>query len=51
MQALRDQIVEQQRKVGVRVIKVSQALSFLDSQLPSVDLRENHRELRPESAA
>jgi hypothetical protein len=34
MQALRNQIIEQQRKAGVRVIKVPHALGFLDPDLP-----------------
>jgi hypothetical protein len=51
MQTLRDQIVEQQRKAGVRIINVPHALGFLDSHLPSADPRENHREVHSESAA
>jgi hypothetical protein len=51
MQALRDQIVEQQREAGVRVIKVPHALGFLDSDLPAAGLRQNNREVRSESAA
>jgi hypothetical protein len=51
MQALRDQIVEQQRKAGVRVIKVPHALGFLDSHLPSADVPQKHRELRSEPVA
>ncbi len=35
MQALRDQIVEQQRAAGVRVIKPPHALAFLDPDLPT----------------
>jgi fatty acid desaturase len=35
MQALRDQIVEQQRAAGLRVIKVPHALGFLDADLPA----------------
>jgi hypothetical protein len=34
MQAFRDQIVEQQRVAGVRVIKPPHALGFLDPNLP-----------------
>jgi hypothetical protein len=34
MQAFRDQIVEQQRAAGVRVIKPPHALGFLDPDLP-----------------
>jgi hypothetical protein len=34
MQAFRDQIVDQQRAAGVRVIKPPHALGFLDSDLP-----------------
>ena len=51
MQVLRDQIVEQQRKAGVRVIKVPHALGFLDSRLPAADLRQDHQEVHSESAA
>jgi hypothetical protein len=36
MQALRDQIVEQQRAAGVRVIKPPHALAFLDPDLPKL---------------
>jgi hypothetical protein len=36
MQALRDQLREQQRAAGVRVIKLPHALGFLDPDLPSV---------------
>jgi len=41
IQALRDQIVEQQQKAGVRVIKVPHALGFLDSHIfhPLIDER------------
>lgn len=41
MQALRDQIVEQQRAAGVRVIKPPHALAFLDPDLPT--LKQNSR--------
>jgi hypothetical protein len=51
MQALRDQIVDQQRKAGVRVINVPHALGFLDSHLPNADLRENHPEVHTEPVA
>jgi hypothetical protein len=34
MQALHNQIAEQQRSVGVRVIKPPHALGFLDPDLP-----------------
>jgi fatty acid desaturase len=51
MQALRDQIVNQQRRAGVRVIKVPHALGFLDSDLPAADLRQKQRELYSEPAA
>jgi len=51
MQAFRDQIVEQQRRAGVRVIKVPHALGFLESDLPVNDLEEKHRELHSEPAA
>ena len=36
MQTLRDQIVEQQRAAGVRVIKPPHALAFPDLDLPAV---------------
>jgi fatty acid desaturase len=42
MQALRDQIVEQQRAAGVRVIKPPHALGFLDRDLPR--LNQNRRQ-------
>jgi len=42
MQALRDQIVEQQRAAGVRVIKPPHALAFLDPNLPT--LKQNSRQ-------
>src|SRR5260370_20563496 len=42
MQALRDQIVEQQRAAGVRVIKVPHALGFLDPDLPPANRRREH---------
>jgi hypothetical protein len=51
MQALRDQIVDQQQKAGVRVIRVPHALGFLDSHLPAADLQENRPEVHSESAA
>ena len=51
MQAFRDQIVEQQRKAGVRVIGVPHALGFLESDLSATDLEEKHRELHSEPAA
>jgi hypothetical protein len=51
MQAFRDQIVEQQRRAGVRVIKVPHALGFLDSDLTAADLQQKHRELHSEPAA
>ena len=35
MQEFRDQIVNQQRAAGVRVIKPPHALGFLDPDLPS----------------
>ena len=34
MQVLRDQILDQQRAAGVRVIKPPHALGFLDPNLP-----------------
>jgi hypothetical protein len=39
MQALHDQIAEQQRVAGVRVIKPPHALGFLDPNLPSIGAR------------
>ena len=51
MQALRDQIVDQQRKAGVRVIKVPHALGFLDSHLPSPDQGRTYRPLESEGAS
>ncbi len=42
MQALRDQIVEQQRAAGVRVIKVPHALGFLEHGLPPANRRREH---------
>jgi hypothetical protein len=36
MEAFRDQIVEQQRAAGVRVIKPPHALGFLDPDLPKL---------------
>ena len=42
MQTLRDQIVEQQRAAGVRVIKPPHALGFLDPNLPG--LKQNPRQ-------
>ena len=43
MQALRDQIIEQQRAAGVRVIKMPHALGFLEGNLPAA---EQSRELQ-----
>jgi hypothetical protein len=45
MQTLRDQIVEQQRVAGVRVIKPPHALAFLDPDLPTLkqDSRQKSR--------
>jgi fatty acid desaturase len=37
MQALRDQVIEQQRAAGVRVIKVPHALGFLEGDLEARD--------------
>ncbi len=52
MQALHDQIVDQQRRAGVRVIKVPHALGFLDSRFPAADrTTEASRELHSEPAA
>ena len=43
MQALRDQIVEQQRAAGVRVIKPPDALAFVDTDLPSLKERSRQK--------
>jgi hypothetical protein len=45
MQTLRDQIVEQQRAAGVRVIKPPHALGFLDPDLQKLkqDSRQKSR--------
>jgi hypothetical protein len=51
MQTLHDQIVEQQRNAGVRVINVPHALGFLDSHPPATDLAQKHQQLRSEPAA
>jgi len=51
MQALHDQILDQQRRAGVRVIKVPHALGFLDSDLSAADLGQEQRELHSEPAA
>jgi fatty acid desaturase len=48
MQAFRDQIVEQQRAAGVRVIKPPHALGFLDRDLPRHSSPAS-RLLQPES--
>ena len=37
MQVLRDQIIEQQRAAGVRVIKVPHALGFLEGDVPATE--------------
>src|SRR5207249_6632100 len=37
MQALRDQIIEQQRAAGVRVIKMPHALGFLEGDVPATE--------------
>jgi fatty acid desaturase len=50
IQALRDQIVEQQRAAGVRVISVPHALGFLDPDLPPANRRREHERLEFESA-
>jgi hypothetical protein len=50
MQAFRDQIVEQQRRAGVRVINVPHALGFLESNLPPADLPQKQQELHSETA-
>ena len=39
-----NQIVDQQQKAGVRVIKAPHALGFLDSHMPTADLPQEHRE-------
>jgi fatty acid desaturase len=46
MQAFRDQIVDQQRAAGVRVIKPPHALGFLDPDLPSAKGPLRQRRLR-----
>jgi fatty acid desaturase len=46
MQAFRDQIVDQQRAAGVRVIKPPHALGFLDPDLPPVHRPLRRRRLR-----
>ncbi len=46
MQALRDQIIEQQRAAGVRVIKVPHALGFLEGDL-AVDDRARELQSKP----
>jgi hypothetical protein len=51
MQVLRDQIVDEQRKAGVRVIKVPHALGFLDSDLSAVNEARNLRRLESEPAS
>jgi fatty acid desaturase len=51
MQALRDQIVEQQRAAGVRVIKVPHALGFLDHGLPPANRRREHDRIEFESTS
>jgi fatty acid desaturase len=48
MQVLRDRIIEQQRKAGVRVIKVPHALGFLDADLPAHGRSEANVKQRPE---
>ena len=48
MQAFRDQIIDQQRAAGVRVIKPPHALGFLDRDLPSLGSR-SARSMRQES--
>jgi fatty acid desaturase len=50
MQTLHDQIVEQQRAAGVRVIKVPHALGFLDSDLSAVNQARNLHRLESETA-
>jgi hypothetical protein len=37
MQAFRDQIIEQQRAAGVRVIKMPHALGFLEGDVPATE--------------
>ena len=46
MQAFSDQIVDQQRADGVRIIKPPHALGFLDPDLPPVHRPLRHRRLR-----
>jgi hypothetical protein len=50
MQAFRDQIVEQQRAAGVRVIKPPHALGFLDPDLPKLG-KSRPRVEQPSSAS
>ncbi|PYL57325.1 MAG: hypothetical protein DMF31_10925, partial [Verrucomicrobia bacterium] len=45
MQALRDQIVDQQHAAGVRVIKVPHALGFLEHDSTPVERAPGHRRL------
>jgi fatty acid desaturase len=45
MQVLRDQIVDQQRAAGVRVIKVPHALGFLEHDLTPAERARGHRRL------
>jgi fatty acid desaturase len=47
MQAFRDQIVEQQRTAGVRVIKPPHALGFLDPDLPKLGASKPRAEKSP----
>ena len=51
MQAFRDQIVEQQRAAGVRVIKPPHALGFLDPDLPKLGKSQPHRAEQTSSAS
>jgi len=43
MQGFRDQILQQQRAVGVRVIKLPHALGFLDPDLPPANRPRERR--------
>jgi fatty acid desaturase len=50
MQAFRDEIIEQQRAAGVRVIKPPHALGFLDPDLPRLGSHDT-RSAQPESSS
>jgi hypothetical protein len=51
MQAFRDQILDQQRAAGVRVINVPHALGFLDADLSSGERPREHKRLAFEPAS